>query len=107
MKISIKYLIIISLLITAFSGCKKGGGSTDPLNPDTAKPTISITNPIAGQAFVSGNIITFLATFSDNIKLKSYEIAVNKVVTSGFILKNVPISVPLVILNHLQALVRG
>lgn len=95
MKISYQLLIITSLLISTLTGCKKGSGAgPDPVIPDTTKPTISVTKPTAGQIFVSGNTIIFEATFNDNIKLKSYEIEVSKVVTSGFILKNVPISEP-------------
>lgn len=94
MKISIKHLIFITLLFTAFSGCKKGGGSPDPVISDTTKPTILIVKPTAEQTFVSGGAITFQATFSDNIKLKSYEIVISKVVLGGFILKNVPTSIP-------------
>lgn len=90
MKISIKHLIIISLMITVFWGCKKGGGTPEPVVSDTTKPTISITNPIAGQVFAPGNTIAFHASFTDNVKLKSYNIAIIKVVTGGFILKNVP-----------------
>ena len=95
MKISIHLLIITILLISILKGCKKGGGNgPDPVVPDTTKPTISVTKPTAGQIFASGNTIIFEATFSDNVKLKSYEIEVSKVVTGGFILKNVPIPEP-------------
>ena len=62
--------------------------------PDTTKPTITITQPTAGQAFVTGNTIAFQATFSDNKELKSYEVKVSKVVTSGMALKIVPNVVP-------------
>ena len=79
--------------MATFSGCKKGGGTPEPAISDTTKPAISITKPIAGQVFVAGNTITFQATFSDNEKLKSYEISISKVATGGFILKNVPASV--------------
>jgi hypothetical protein len=96
MKTSSKYLIVISLIVFAFYGCKKGGSSTpDPVPvPDTTKPTISIIKPSAGQTFVAGNSIAFQATFSDNVSLKSYEIAISKVLTGGLTLKNVPTSVP-------------
>ena len=90
MRTATKSLIVISLLITMVYGCKKGG-TPDPVIPDTTKPTISITKPTAGQVFVPGNTITFQATFTDNEKLGSYEIAITKVVASGFILKIVPI----------------
>jgi len=96
MKTSIKYLLVISLLILNISGCKKGTNTTpDPVPvPDTTKPTISITKPTAGQIFNAGNTITFQATFTDNKELKSYEIAVSKVVTGGLILKVVPTFAP-------------
>lgn len=94
MKTAIRYLMVISLLTVTLYGCKKGGTTPDPVVPDTTKPTISIIQPTAGQSFVAGNTITFQATFNDNKELKSYEIAVYKVVTGGLTLKNVPTSVP-------------
>jgi len=49
MKILIKYLIVASLLISALSGCKKGGSTVPvPVIPDTTKPTISIIKPTPG-----------------------------------------------------------
>ena len=94
MKITNEYLIILSFLIFVLPGCK-GEGSDEPRPiPDTTKPTISIIKPSAGQSFDPGSTITFQANFRDNELLKSYEIAVSKVVTSGFTLKNVPVSVP-------------
>lgn len=92
MKNTLKYLIVISLLITMVYGCKKSS-TPEPIIPDTTLPTISITKPTAGQVFVPGNTITFQATFADNEKLASYEIAINKVIAGGFILKNVVIPV--------------
>ena len=100
MKTSTKYLIVISLLTIFLSGCKKGGTTPDPVVPDTTKPTISVTKPSAGQTFVAGNTIDFQATFSDNVSLKSYEIAISKVVTGGLTLKFVPNSVPF---NYLKS----
>ena len=94
MKTSTKYLIVISFLLLNFSGCKKGIGTVPIPDPDTTKPIISILKPTAGQSFVAGNTIAFQATFSDNVKLKSYEIAISKVVTGGLTLKIVPASVP-------------
>lgn len=91
MRIPIKYLIIICFLITSLSGCKKNSTPTpDPIIPDTTKPTILITKPNGVDAFVPGNTIIFQATFADNNKLGSYDIAITKVVTGGLILKNVP-----------------
>lgn len=90
MKIAVKYLIIFCLLAATFVGCKKKGVI---VIPDTTKPTITIIKPTAGQIFVAGNTILFQANFSDNEKLKSYEIAVSKVVTGGLILKVVPTSI--------------
>jgi len=87
MKIPINYVMVICLLITAFSGCKKGASV---VVPDTTKPAIIITQPTAAQAFDPGSTIIFQASFSDNEKLKSYEIAISKVVPVGLILKNVP-----------------
>jgi len=89
-----KYDIILFLLLISISGCKKSGTTPDPVITDTAKPTISILKPSVGQTFVAGNTIPFQATFNDNKELKSYEIAISKVVTGGSILKNVPTSVP-------------
>jgi hypothetical protein len=93
MRITDKYLIIIFLTTAIFSSCKKKS-SVIAEPPDTTKPTITITQPTAGQAFVTGNTIAFQATFSDNKELKSYEVTVSKVVTSGMILKIVPLVVP-------------
>jgi hypothetical protein len=86
MKILSKYFILTGLLITILSCSKKG--SVAPV-PDTTNPTISITQPAVGQAFSTGNTITFQATFADNDKLGSYSITVTKVITSGMVLKNV------------------
>jgi len=89
MRNAFKFFIVISLLFTTLYGCKKGGTTPEPIIPDTTLPSISITKPTAGQAFVAGNAITFQATFSDNDKIASYEIAINKVIATGLILKNV------------------
>ena len=94
MKTAIKYLIVSTLLITVVYGCKKGGTTPEPIIPDTTVPTISVTKPTAGQVFVPGNTITFQASFTDNDKLGSYDIAITKKITSAFILKNVPTPVP-------------
>ena len=93
MKILIKHLIVFCLLIATYSSCKKGGSTSETPVSDTTNPTISIIKPTAGQVFVVGNNIAFQAGFADNAKLKSYSIAVTKVVTGGFILKNVPVPV--------------
>ena len=94
MKIFIKHLIVSCLLVAALSGCKKTS-SPNPVPvvvPDTTKPTITITKPTVGQAFAPGSTIPFQATFSDNEKLGTYDIAISKVVTGGLILKVVPTS---------------
>ena len=92
MKTPVNYLIIISLLaIITFSGCKKGGSPVpEPVVPDTTKPTINITKPTAGQSLTVGSLLTFQATFSDNVQLKSYEIVISKVIAGGLTLKSVP-----------------
>ena len=95
MKNLTKYLFVISFLALTIYGCKKGSNPEPVPVQDTTKPTISILKPTAGQSFVAGNTITFQATFSDNVNIKSYEIAISKVVTGGLILKIVPLSVPL------------
>jgi len=82
-------MVLIYLLATLLSGCKKNS-TPEPIIPDTTKPTISITKPTAGQIFTLGTPILFQATFADNVKLGSYDITITKVITSGFILKNVP-----------------
>ena len=46
------------------------------------------------QIFTAGNTILFQATFSDNEKLKSYDINVSKKVLGGLNLKVVPTSTP-------------
>jgi hypothetical protein len=96
MKSSIRYLIVLSLLILIICGCKKGSSSTpDPIPvPDTTNPTISIIKPTPGQIFVAGNTIPVQATFSDNEKFKSYEINVSKKITGGLTFKVVPTSTP-------------
>jgi len=91
MRTSIKFLIAFSFLLVSFPGCKKGGNA-DPV-PDISKPTISIIKPTARQLFSAGNAIAFQAVFSDNINLKSYDIAINKLITGGLTLKIVPTSV--------------
>jgi hypothetical protein len=93
MKNPAKCLILICLLVLNFTNCKKSSNTPDPVIPDTTKPTITIVKPTAGQIFIVGSSITFQATFADNIKLGSYNIAITKVITSGFILKNVPTAV--------------
>ncbi len=94
MKITLRILTAISLIILVFSGCKKGSSTTPVVVPDTTKPTISFTKPTAGQQFVAGNNIPFQVTFSDNEKLKSYDVAISQKVLGGMILKIVPTSVP-------------
>ena len=89
MKNPIKYIVLIYLFATILSGCKKSS-TPEPIIPDTTKPTITIVKPTAGQIFILGTPITFQATFADNVKLGSYDITITKVITSGFILKNVP-----------------
>ena len=81
------------MLLTAsvITGCKKKDTTVTPVVvPDTTKPTITITQPTAGQVFTIGNTISFQASFSDNELLKTYDITISKVVTSGMILKVVP-----------------
>ena len=84
-----RLFIVTSLLIATIFGCKKGGNTPDPVTPDTTKPTISVVKPTAGQAFIPGNTIPFQATFADNVKISSYEIAITNLPPVGFILKNV------------------
>lgn len=93
MKFPTKLLLISGVLISLFSGCKKGGGTTPPV-PDTTKPTISVINPSAGQSFTAGSTIPFQVTFADNTGLKNYDVSISKVPAGGLILKNVPTSVP-------------
>jgi len=90
MRNALKFLVVISLLITTIFGCKKGGSTPEPVIPDTTKPTISVVKPTAGQAFIPGNTIPFQATFADNVKISSYEIAITNLPPIGFVLKNVP-----------------
>ena len=80
-------------MVTVFAACKKKS-SVIAEPPDTTKPVITIVQPTAGQAFVTGNTIAFQATFSDNKELKSYEVTVSKVITGGMILKIVPLVKP-------------
>ena len=82
-------LVFTYLTIFLCVGCKKKD-TTPVVVPDTTKPTITITSPTAGQSFIVGNTIVFQASFSDNELLKTYDIAISKVITVGFILKNVP-----------------
>ncbi len=94
MKSSVKHLIGNGLLILILVGCSKGGSNPPVVVPDTTKPTISISNPTAGQAFVAGDNIPFKATFADNVALQSYAISIDKKVLGGMVLKVVPTSVP-------------
>jgi len=89
MQILSKYLILVGLLVSILACSKKGSVAPVPV-PDTTNPTITITQPAAGQVFAVGNTITFQASFADNDKLGSYSITVTKVLTSGMVLKNVP-----------------
>ncbi len=82
-------LIFTLLMIFLCFGCKKKD-ATPMVIPDTTKPGITITSPTAGQSFLVGNTIAFQASFSDNELLKNYDITISKVITGGFILKNVP-----------------
>ena len=82
-------LIFTALTVLLCVGCKKKD-TTPVVIPDTTKPSIAITSPTAGQSFIVGNTISFQASFSDNELLKSYDITISKVITGGFILKNVP-----------------
>jgi hypothetical protein len=86
MKILSKYFILVGLLVSILSCSKKG--NVAPV-PDTTNPTITITQPTAGQVFAVGNTITFQASFADNDKLGSYSITITKVISSGMVLKNV------------------
>ena len=89
MKIINNVLIFTILTLFLCVGCKKKD-TTPVVIPDTTKPIITITSPTAGQSFIVGNTIPFQASFSDNELLKTYEITISKVITGGFILKNVP-----------------
>ncbi len=82
-------LIFTFLIILLCIGCKKKD-TTPVVIPDTTKPTITITSPTAGQSFIVGNTIAFQASFTDNELLRAYDITISKVITGGFILKNVP-----------------
>ena len=94
MKSTIKYLIVVNLLAGILSGCSKGGSNPPVVVPDTTKPTITITNPVAGTTFSAGSNIPFQATFADNVALQSYSVAVSQKVLGGLALKVVPTSVP-------------
>lgn len=94
MRFSFRLLIVLSLVILVSYSCKKGSIPAPVPVPDTTKPTISFTKPTAGQEFVAGGNIPFQVTFSDNEKLKSYEVAISLKVVGGMILKVVPTSVP-------------
>lgn len=94
MKNLTKYLFVVSFLALTIYGCKKGITPVQVPVQDTTNPTISILKPTAGQSFVAGNTISIQATFSDNVNLKSYEIAISKVVSGGLTLKIVPTSKP-------------
>jgi hypothetical protein len=95
MKIKRNYLIVVNILILILLGCKKGDSTApEPVISDTTKPIITIIKPTPGQSFIPGSTIAFQATFSDNEKLKSYEIAISNLNKDGSILKNVPSSVP-------------
>ena len=89
MRILTNLLILTSLTLFLCFGCKKKD-TTPVVIPDTTKPSITITSPTAGQSFIVGNTIAFQASFSDNELLKTYDITINKVITGGFLLKNVP-----------------
>ena len=95
MKQIIKSTIAFTLFLVIVCSCSKGGGSAPPVViPDTTKPSITITNPTPGQAFVAGASIPFQASFTDNEALKSYDVTITKKVVGGFVLKVVPTSVP-------------
>lgn len=93
MKKSIQYFVVICLLVSVFSACKKSSTPAPLPIPDTTKPTISVTKPTVGQVFIPGSTINFQATFTDNDKLGNYDIAITKKIPVGFILKNVPVPV--------------
>ncbi len=93
MKLSITYLIGLTLFISVLSGCSKGGSSAPVVVPDTTKPIIVISSPSAGQTFTAGGTIPIQVAFSDNDALKNYDLTISKNLTSGVILKVVPISV--------------
>jgi hypothetical protein len=88
------YSMIFGLFIFTCTGCSKKSGPAPVVTPDTTKPIISATKPTPGQVFTAGNTILFQATFSDNEKLKSYDIAISKKVLGGMVLKVVPTSTP-------------
>ena len=87
MRITVKYQIIKCLLLTTIICCKKKS-SVIAEPPDTTNPTLTITQPTAGQAYVTGNTIAFQAIFSDNKELKCYEVTVSKVDTGGMIFED-------------------
>jgi len=93
MKFFRTYLIALSVLILILNGCSKGGSTASVVVPDTTKPTIVISSPTAAQTFTAGGSIPVQVAFSDNEALKSYDITISKNLTSGVILKVVPISV--------------
>jgi len=94
MKTTLRLFLMTCLMISTLACSKKGGSTPDPIVADTTKPIISISKPTAAQAFNSGTTIPFEVSFSDNTKLGTYEVAITKVTTGGYILKNVPTSVP-------------
>ena len=104
MKTLIYYLFGFVMILT---GCSKGGSNPPVAIPDTAKPSVTITKPTAGQSFTAGNTILFQATFTDNEKLKSYEVAVTKKIAGGMVLKVVPTSTPFTYTKSAISLVGG
>lgn len=74
-----KWLLPFCLLIFMLS-CKKSGTTENPpvVTPDTTKPTISLTDPTAGKAYLLGAALHLQIDLADNVELKSYKVVINK-----------------------------
>ncbi len=73
----IKYLLVPTLLATAlfWTSCED--------EEDLADPTITVNSPADGRAFESGDDIPITVTFSDDVALRKYTIAVSSSITDS------------------------
>jgi hypothetical protein len=75
-----KAIIAALLVCTTLAACQK----TDGVTPDPAKVTISISSPLAGQIFHSGDTVYINANVTYPSELHGYEVKITDT-NSGFI----------------------
>ena len=77
-----KFLILLFIGgFAVFAACKKSSG-------DSEKPAITVTSPQANQQFNAGQVISIIATITDNSELHEVSLEITNKATSAILIHN-------------------